>query len=281
MKRLPLMPGEGKIPEDQINIPRAPHRIDDDYGRVLRRPPSIPVVQSYRDNIVRIWPQGRDAAAVDVVPAPGSQSAGPEQVFGEGCGPVYVIAGAHAFGRPTTFEEDEGTLERLYWRLNFQGEDWVPSASTSPDRQWVEKGATVRNIEEADILSLAFFQGQDVVFRWDEQGLTPLATREGVEVGGDDPVAVQITPAKTGCPLRCGADGPCKMYGGPWTSSSISAAYFWSSHRALLLDAFGCHVCEGEGGGGVTGGVDLFTPSRDGGWQRGAPRTSEQLRRDA
>ena len=106
MKRLPLMPGEGKIPEDQINIPRAPHRIDDDYGRVLRRPPSIPVVQSYRDNIVRIWPQGRDAAAVDVVPAPGSQSAGPEQVFGEGCGPVYVIAGAHAFGRPTMFEED-------------------------------------------------------------------------------------------------------------------------------------------------------------------------------
>ncbi|MBB1483291.1 hypothetical protein H5392_05355 [Tessaracoccus sp. MC1865] len=278
MSPLPLRPGEGSFPEDQISVPRAPHRTDPDYGKVLRRRPSVPVVESYRQTVIRIWPNGSDESPVDVVPTPGAETHGPEALFGEGCGPVFVVSGNHAFGRLTMPDEDAATLGGLYWRLEYQGEDWVPSVSSSPNRQWVEKGAVVKGIDEEEALSTAFFHGQDFVFRWDSSGLTPLATREGVDVGGDEPVAVQLAPARTGCPLRCGADGVCKMYGGPWTSSSITAAYFWSQHRALLLDAFGCDVCEGEGGGGLTGGVDLFTPSREGGWQRGAPRTLEQIR---
>lgn len=277
MSRLPLMPWEGKRPDDQIGVPKAPHWNDADYGAVLQRPALVSVVESYRQTVVRIWPNGRDETPVDLVPTPGAETHGPEALFGDGCGPAYVISGNHAFGRLATMEEDQATLEGLHWRLDFQGVDWVPSTSTSPDRQWVEKGAVVKGILEEEVLSLAFFHGQDFVLRWDAGGLTPLPTREGVDVGGEDPVAVQLTPALTGCPLRCGADGVCKMYGGPWTSGSITAAYFWKTHRALLLDAFGCDVCEGEGGGGPVGAVDLFTPSRAGGWQRGAPRMRDQI----
>lgn len=276
MSRVPLGPYDGPMPEDQISTPRAPHR--NDGTSVLRYPPSVPRVESYRQTVVRIWPNGRDATPVDVVPTPGAETHGPESLFGGGCGAVYVVSGQHAFNRLTTPDEDEATLGGLYWRLGFQGEDWVPSASTSPDRQWVEKGAVLKRVDEEEAVSTAAFHGQDFVLRWDDDGLTPLPTRDGVDVGGGDPVAVQLAPALTGCPMRRGADGVCKMYGGPWTSSSISAAYFWKRHREMLLDAFGCDVCEGEGGRGPIGAVDLFTPSRDGGWQRGAPRSREELR---
>lgn len=87
------------------------------------------------------------------------------------------------------------------------------------------------------------------------------------------PVPVRVVPALTGCPMRLGADGVCKMDGGPWTSGSLSAAMVCSAHRRLLLDAFGCDVCHSGGGGGAVGVISLFTPSRAGGWQRGIPLT--------
>jgi hypothetical protein len=57
----------------------------------------------------------------------------------------------------------------------------------------------------------------------------------------------------------------------------MSAALVWKHHRAMLLDAFGCDVCQGDGGNGAIGVVDLFTPSRQGGWQWGSPRTRSDL----
>mgnify|MGYP000476389660 CR=1 FL=1 len=42
-------------------------------------------------------------------------------------------------------------------------------------------------------------------------------------------------------------------------------------HRSLLLDAFGCGVCHGEGPRGPDSS-EHFTPSREGGWQWGPPR---------
>lgn len=97
------------------------------------------------------------------------------------------------------------------------------------------------------------------MFRWNGAGLAPLAARPSVDVGDEPPVAVRLTPALTGCPLRGGTDGVCKVYGGPWTSSSFTAANFWRCHRVLLIEAFGCDVCNGEGENGAIGAVDLFT----------------------
>lgn len=268
----PYGPYEGTFPADQIGIPGPPFKNSPDYGKVLRPPHSISVVESYRQQVIRIWPAGLDAEPVDLVSIQGEERDRPEDVLGADCQRTFFMSGNHAFGRLTTPDEDAETLAGLHWRLGFQTEAWVHAVATSPDRRWVERGALVMSVDEEEAVSLGAHHGQDVVFRWDADGLTPVATREGVDVGGDDPVPVKVVRAKTGCPLRCGAGGVCKMWGGPWTSSSISAAYFWKMHRALLLDAFGCDVCEGEGGGGPIGGVELFTPSRAGGWQRGAPR---------
>ncbi|WP_220488373.1 hypothetical protein [Tessaracoccus sp. MC1756] len=203
------------------------------------------MAESYRQTVIRIWPNGSDESPVDVVPTPGAETDGPEALFGEGCGPVFVVSGSHAFGRLTMPDEDAPTLGGLYWRLDYQGEDWVPSVSTSPDRQWVEKGALVKGIDEDEALSTAFFHGQDFVLRRDSSGLTPLATREGVDVGGDEPVAVQLTPARTGCPLRCGADGVCKMYGDrgrarrsrPRTYGASTARCCWTPSAATSAKA--------------------------------------------
>lgn len=271
MARAPYGPYEGKMPEDQIRIPRPPLMSDPEHGALLRFEHQITALESYRRQIIRIWPDGKDSEPVDLVPSPGQTTDRPDDLFGGGCEVAFFLSGSHAFGRLTTMEDDAETWRRLRWRLDLEEEDWAHSVATSPDRQWVEKGALLKDFEQDEALSWGRFHGQAVILRWDSDGLTPLATREGVDVGGDEPVPVKLVTAATGCPLRCGADGPCKMWGGPWTSSSISAAYLWSAHRALLLDAFGCDVCAGEGGGGPIGGVDLFTPSREGGWQRGAP----------
>ena len=277
MNRQPLRPGEGQFPADQIKIPVPPSRFQSSQDGVLRLPPTVPAALSYRQTIVRIWPQGVTAPAVDVVPSPGAESHSPSELFGPGQATVHIVSGTKAFGRLTTREEDADTLLGLRGRLDSEGWDWCPTVATSPDRQWVEGGALLRDGDPDEVMHLARFHGQSVMLRWDDAGMVMVPTRAGVDVADPTPVPVRLVPVATGCPLRGGADGVCKMYGGPWTSSSMSAALVWKNHRAMLLDAFGCDVCHGEGGGGAIGAVDLYTPSREGGWQWGPPRTREQM----
>lgn len=281
MSRQPLGPGEGQFPSDQISIPIPPTRFDAAETGVVRRPPTTPLVESYRQTVVRIWPRGVEEPAVDLVPdlAAGATQT-PTELFGPEFEQVFVLSGAKAFGRLTTRREDAETLLRLKWRLDFQGWDWRPTVATSPDRQWVESGALLHGDPDR-VAEVARFHGQFVMLCWDEEGMAPVPTLPGVDVGDPAPVPVRLVPANTGCPLRGGADGVCKVYGGPWTSSSIAAAHVWGQHRGMLLEAFGCDVCHGEGGPSTSGAVDLFTPSRAGGWQWGAPRTRETLGDDA
>ena len=277
MSRQPLRPGEGKFPADQIKIPVPPSRFESAQDGVLRQPPTVPAAQSYQQTIVRIWPHGVTAPAVDLVPTPGAGTHSPADLFGPDQVSVHIVSGVKSFGRLTTREEDAETLLGLRWRLDLEGWDWCPTVATSPERQWVEGGALLRSGTPDQVTFLAQFHGQSVVLRWDDTGMVAVPTIAGVNVGDPTPVPVRVVPVATGCPLRGGADGVCKMYGGPWTSSSMSAALVWKHHRAMLLDGFGCEVCHGEGAQGPVGAVDLFTPSRDGGWQWGPPRTRERM----
>jgi hypothetical protein len=93
-------------------------------------------------------------------------------------------------------------------------------------------------------------------------------------------VAVVTAPALLGCPMRFGADAVCVRQGGPFVSRSIEVATFWERHRALLVSALGCSVCEGgvvDGNGRPIALVSSFVPSRRGGWQAGPPLSLASL----
>lgn len=272
--------GPRRRPDDQVGVPVPPPRGDD--SGLLRYPHAVPAEESYRTNGIRVWPDGVDGRVVDVEPVPGSVSDPPRSLFGADAGTVFVVPGQHAFGRPATRAENAETLRRLIARLEIQHWVWCPSTTFDPARQWVEQGVVVRDADLDQVVDLARYHGQGVVLRWDADGLAPLATRPGAEPpGAGVPVPVRVVPARRGCPMRRGVDGWCVQQGGPWTSGSITMSLLWETHRAMLVDALGCGVCEG---GPVTvgaplGATDLFTPSRHGGWQWGSPRTDvEEIR---
>lgn len=258
-------------PADQIWVPEPPRRTDPaDPERVA---PSVPVDESYRVHEMRLWPQGPDELPLDLVPMPGEPSDPPSAAFGEGAGTVFFVSGNQAFGRPTTREDNTQSLERLLGRLTIEGETWCPATIQAPDRRWVEQGALLRDIGQDAAREIGRRFGQDVVLRWDAEGLTPVDAREGSDL--QPGISVQVRPARLGCPMRGGVEDWCKRYGGPWTSNSRVAALVWESHRAMLLQALGgCSVCHGGpvDWGRPGGAVDLFTPTREGGWHWGTPR---------
>ncbi len=271
MTRLPLRPGQGTFPDDQIPNPSIPSRHWARVDGVVRRPHAESVEDSYRSNVVRLWPAGASVGAVDLVPGTASPSSSPSEVFGTGCREAFIIAGTHAAGRLTTRADDDATLLGLRCFLAFNEWRWSPTVTTSPDRSWVEPGALIRGVPEDEVADQAAYHGQAVILRWDADGLAPRATMQGVNVGDPTPTPVALVPALIGCPLRRGADGVCKAHGGGWTSGSREAYLAWRLHRSLLLDAFGCGVCQGEGPQGPDSS-EHFTPSREGGWQWGPPR---------
>ncbi|QXT61613.1 DUF3293 domain-containing protein [Tessaracoccus palaemonis] len=271
MTRLPLRPGQGAFPDDQIPSPYIPARSRARTDGILRRPHGESVTDSYRSNVVRVWPAGSSAPAVDLVPAAASISAAPSDLLGPECREAFIVAGTHAAGRLTTPADDDATVRALRWFLDLNEWMWCPTVATSPDRGWVEAGALIRGVPEDEVADQAAYHGQAVVLRWDERGLVAIPTIAGVDVGDPTPTPVALVPALTGCPLRRGADGVCKTHGGGWTSGSREALLAWRLHRSLLLDAFGCDVCHGEGPEGPDAS-EHFTPSREGGWQWGPPR---------
>ena len=142
MSPQPLLPGEGAFPADQIRIPCPPSRFESSTGGVLRRPHGVPVAESYRRNVVRIWLGGADQDVVDLVPDTDTVTTGPASLFGPDCGPVFFLSGTQAFGRLTTRDEDAATLRALRWRLDFDSWDWCPAVATVPHHQGLTQVST-------------------------------------------------------------------------------------------------------------------------------------------
>lgn len=269
MATRPLPPENRPRPDDQVWAPWP------DSTTRERRTFDAPE-ESYRHNIIRTWPEGRAGRPVDLVPTPGAEHLPPSALFDD-ARPAWVIPGVHCFGRLTTVADDAeslGHFQRLLERLDWT---WHASVTTSPTRQWVEPGALVLCDDADEVLSMARRQGQAVVQRWDDEGLWAVRTADGSllhEEHDEGPsVPLVAAPGATGCPLRCGADDWCKRDGGPYGSAAMAAARVFQEHRALLVEAFGCDVCEGGplGPGHAVGMTQLFTPSREGGWMWGQP----------
>lgn len=268
--------GDGR---EQVRVPYPPvlgggRRVSGAEERrgTLRRPHPVAWHQTFARQVVRVWV---DAGAVDLVPVPRrSASARPSGVLAEG-GVAYVVSGTSVFGRLSTIAENRATTRALRDDLDVRHWLWRRASVFDPERSWAETGAVVTdpNVAEEDVGELAARLGQGAFLRWDERGLTCVPT--GVD-GRDyprEPVPVRAFPAQLGCPIRFGASDQCKPEGGPWVSASISAGLVWEHHRSLLVEALGCSVCRGGpvGQGRSIGLVELYVPTREGGWQWGPP----------
>lgn len=268
-----------QLQPQQVRVPYPPDRYDRDAGR-LRDEPEVSVQESYRRNIIRVALPGE--AMIDVVPATVDgetvPSVDPGTVFGPRS-PVWIMSGCNAFGRLCTPRDHASTSKVLFEDLKLKG--WVcPAVLMAPGREWVETGVVVLGPSRDEILSTARYHGQEAVLLWDERGVSTMATGLADDVVDGPPVAVVTAPALLGCPVRFSADAVCVRQGGPFVSRSIEVATFWERHRALLVSALGCSVCEG----GVVDGddrpialVSSFVPSRGGGWQTGPPLSLASL----
>ena len=98
MNRNPILPGVPEVPEvpaDQIIIPLPPISAAERSAGLLRLPHAQSVTESYRNQVIRIWPDGPEAKAVDLVTT-ADPTVGPDTLFGPDCGPVYLVAGTEA-----------------------------------------------------------------------------------------------------------------------------------------------------------------------------------------
>lgn len=264
----------------QVRVPYPPHR-NDPGKRRFREDPEMPVQESYRRNMIRLALPG--TRPIDVVPAaagdPAAPSVDPTTIIGAES-PVWIVSGCNAFGRLCTPEDQAATTEVLLERFDSRGWTRHPAVLMDPGRQWVETGAVVLGPSRDEMVSTALYHGQEAVLLWDERGVSTIATGLADDVVDGPPVAVATSPAWLGCPMRFGADDVCVRQGGPYVSRSIEVATFWEKHRALLVSALGCSVCEGgvvDGNGRPIALVSSFVPSRRGGWQAGPPLSLASL----
>ncbi|GAA1388360.1 DUF3293 domain-containing protein [Luteococcus peritonei] len=267
-------PGEtGPFLSDQIRVTVPQHA---DGPEPLRTPPTIGWEESWRSHRLRFWPDP-DGLPLELSPTDGP-SDGPDQVLG--ADQAWLLPATGGFVRPTTIQEDLAATRALHDGLSARSIAWAPATLHAADQQWAQSGALLWKVEAEQALALARRHGQATVLRWDQQGLAAVMTSEQARGDGrrlppTAPVPMALKPAATGCPMRCGADGWCKRWGGPWTSASITAALVWEAHRRMLTESLGCSLCHGGpvARGGPSGLTDLFSPTREGGWAWGGPRS--------
>ena len=211
-----------------------------------------------------------DAGAADL---PGTSQPQPVDGGLGDDGPLHVIAGSHGSNKPSTPRQDLRATRRLFKALGKSGWAWRPAAIFPPGREWVQSAAAVRGVPLDDVLDLARAYGQEAMHSWFEGLLVATPTGLGPDLLAPVAVRARTRPAEFGCPMRFGdADNVCVREGGFYTASSRTAALVWEHHRAMLVAALGCSICDGgnvASEGRPYGITEMFTPSRRGGWAWG------------
>jgi hypothetical protein len=262
----------------QVKVPYPPHR-NDPGKRRFRREPEVSVQDSYQLNTIRVTIPGQ--APIDVIPATedSASSVDPGTLFGAES-PVWIMSGCNAYGRLWTPADQAATTAVLRERLDSRGWTWHPAVLMAPGRGWVETGAVVLGPSRDEMVSMALYHGQEAVLLWDEHGVVAIETGLADDVVDGRPVAVATAPALLGCLMRFGADAVCVRQGGPFGSRAMAVAAAWELHRALLVSALGCTVCDGGvvvGRGRPMALVASFVPSRRGGWAVGTAAAGDEL----
>ena len=257
---------------EQVKVPYAPNRHDPGERR-FREPPAMSVQKSYRHNTIQLDLPGR--ALINVTPAGSGavSSVDPGTVFAAES-PVWIISGCNTYGRLSTVGDQASSTEVLHEQLDAMDWTWHSAVLMAPGREWVETGAVVLGVSQDEIVSKALRHGQEAVLLWDARGISVVATGLSDDVIDGLPIAVATSPALLGGPMRFGADVSCVRQGGPFGSRAMAVATMWEQHRALLVSALGCTVCDGGvvcGNGRPMAISSSYVPSRRGGWQWGPP----------
>ena len=101
MNRNPILTGVPEVPADQITIPLPPISAAERSEGLLRLPHAQSDTKSYRNQVIRIWPDGPEAKAVDLVTT-ADPTVGPDALFGPGCGrSTWSPAPTASAGSPT------------------------------------------------------------------------------------------------------------------------------------------------------------------------------------
>lgn len=263
MSASPRDPG----PRAQVRVP-APC-----YGESTRAALDEPVEASLTTNHVRLLlPDG----AVDLVPEIGASTARPSDLGLSG-GLFVINAGTSPLGAATAQDAAAGVaaltgmLDRLGWE--FQRALVFPASLA-----WVEFGVALTGLDESDLDLLTHGRGLPGVHVWDDDGLSFWPSSSLAAIRG--PIPVSIRPVEPGCPMRLlNRDATCVPEGGPWVSASRERRMWWDAHRALLVSAFGCPVCDGGrvGTGGAVALVEQDLPTRLGGWRPGSYRAQDSI----
>lgn len=229
MSASPRDPG----PRAQVRVP-APC-----YGESTRPTLDEPAEASFTTNhVCLLLPDG----AVDLVPELGAAAA---RLYDLGLsGRLFVINAGTSPSVTGTAQDAAAGVAALTGMLDRLGREFQRALVFPASLAWVEFDVALTGLGESDLDLLTHGRGLPGVHVWDDDGLSFCPSSSIAAVRG--PVPVSIRPVEPGCPMRLlNRDATCVPEGGPWVSASRERRMWWDAHRALLVSAFGCPVCDG------------------------------------
>ena len=239
--------------------------------------------KSYRTNWIRIEFDGGDYA---LVPADDDvELAGQVQLDPRGSQAEvavwealtgFVLTNSHPDGQAQFPAQEEALRATLAEDITSAGAtDHLEVFTVQRRNQWVEFARLAKlNLESAEELARKWHQA---AFLEVQPGFVQVhSVSEEVESGRYSVKLVRL--AARPCPMREGLEQEyvCKLWGGPWVSKSMTAAYNWTAFQQRSVALLGCGPC-GDGSkpiadyrgqawtrGGPIGLHRLSVPSRHG-----------------
>lgn len=161
------------------------------------------------------------------------------------CGDLTFLTAWNPGGRPADPDDNNCAQASLLDELENAGLVASTGSLIGADARWAHPAVVAAELSRGDAMLWARRFDQPVFVTWAEDGLVTTAA---------DGTRSELTGWKSRfiehrrCPMRPpidGSDDPCKMHGGPYGSTAITAACTWAARRLSLLRAVGCDICDG------------------------------------
>lgn len=241
----------------------------DHYG------PRESLSESYRTNWIRFEFEGADYALIpesDNVDLDGQIELNPEDDSAEAIWNAIsgiVITNSHPDGAAQFPEEEEGLRTALAKDLAVAGSaDTIEVFAVHRRNRWVEFAQLAKiDLDLAAELAAKWRQAAFLQVLKGSVRIHPITSE--VE-DGVYPVRLVRLAARP-CPMREGLEQQyvCKLWGGPWVSKSMTAAYNWQAFQQRGVALLGCGPC-GDG-------AKPIADYRGQAWTRGGPIGLRQI----